>query len=123
MKKPGSKKSPGGKFRRTSQRLTILEYLDGNRDHPSAEDIYRAVSKKHHSMSFATVYNTLKQFSDKETVLETEKGYRIYCENPEEVLPSVVRSLDSMGCTKTIDVEAPSLEDVFFALTEKVVSQ
>jgi ABC-2 type transport system ATP-binding protein len=69
------------------------------------------------------IYNTLKQFSDKEKVLETEKGYRIYCENPEEVLPSVVRSLDSMGCTKTIDVEAPSLEDVFFALTEKVVSQ
>lgn len=59
MKKTGSKKSPGEGFRRTPQRLAILGYLDGNRDHPSAEDIYREISKKHHSMSFATVYNTL----------------------------------------------------------------
>jgi ABC-2 type transport system ATP-binding protein len=70
-----------------------------------------------------TVLNTLQQFSD-HTILETEKGYRIYCENPDEVLPHVVRALDSIGCTKTkIAAEAPSLEDVFFALTEKPVIQ
>ena len=70
------------------------------------------------------IYSTLKQFSDNERVLETEEGYRIYCENPEEVLPHVVRALDKIGCTKTkIHVEAPSLEDVFFALTEKRVVQ
>lgn len=28
------------------QRLAILNYLDGNTSHPSAEDIYNAVSKK-----------------------------------------------------------------------------
>jgi Fur family peroxide stress response transcriptional regulator len=47
------------RFKRTPQRLAILEYLEGNKSHPSAEDIYRVVSKKHQSMSFATVYNTL----------------------------------------------------------------
>ena len=47
------------RFKRTPQRLAILEYLEGNTSHPSAEDIYRVVSKKHQSMSFATVYNTL----------------------------------------------------------------
>ncbi len=46
-------------FKRTPQRLAILEYLDGNTSHPSAEEIYKAVSKKYRSMSFATVYNTL----------------------------------------------------------------
>jgi Fur family transcriptional regulator, peroxide stress response regulator len=46
-------------FKRTPQRLAILEHLDGNKSHPSAEDIYRAVAKKNPSMSFATVYNTL----------------------------------------------------------------
>ena len=46
-------------LKRTPQRLAILEYLDGNSSHPSAEEIYRAVSKKYRSMSFATVYNTL----------------------------------------------------------------
>ena len=46
-------------FKRTPQRLSIMEHLDGNTSHPSAEDIYRVVGKKNPSMSFATVYNTL----------------------------------------------------------------
>ncbi len=46
-------------FKRTPQRLAILEYLEGNTAHPSAETIYQAVAKKYRSMSFATVYNTL----------------------------------------------------------------
>ncbi len=54
-----NKKGMGGRFKRTPQRLAILDYLKGNTSHPSAEDIYRAVSKKYQSMSFATVYNTL----------------------------------------------------------------
>ncbi len=44
----------------TPQRLAIIEYLDGNKEHPTAEDIYKAVSKKYPSMSLATVYNTLE---------------------------------------------------------------
>lgn len=46
-------------FKRTPQRLAILDYLEGNKAHPSADQIYRAVSRKYRSMSFATVYNTL----------------------------------------------------------------
>jgi Fur family transcriptional regulator, peroxide stress response regulator len=46
-------------FKRTPQRLAIMEHLEGNKSHPSAEDIYRVVAKKNPSMSFATVYNTL----------------------------------------------------------------
>jgi Fur family transcriptional regulator, peroxide stress response regulator len=46
-------------FKRTPQRLAILDHLDGNKSHPSAEDIYRVVARKNPSMSFATVYNTL----------------------------------------------------------------
>jgi Fur family peroxide stress response transcriptional regulator len=46
-------------FKRTPQRLSILDHLDGNTSHPSADDIYRVVAKKNPTMSFATVYNTL----------------------------------------------------------------
>ncbi|MDA8100399.1 MAG: transcriptional repressor [Nitrospiraceae bacterium] len=46
-------------FKRTPQRLAILDHLQGNTSHPSAEEIYRVVVKKNPSMSFATVYNTL----------------------------------------------------------------
>jgi len=47
------------RFKRTPQRLAILAYLEGNTSHPSAEDIFRSVSLKFQSMSFATVYNTI----------------------------------------------------------------
>jgi ABC-2 type transport system ATP-binding protein len=68
------------------------------------------------------IFDALKEFSDQEKVLETETGYRIYCENPQEVLPQVVRALDRTGCTNhRIDIDTPSLEDVFFALTENQV--
>jgi Fur family transcriptional regulator, peroxide stress response regulator len=54
----------------TPQRLAILEYLDGNEKHPSAEEIYTDVSKKFPTMSLATVYNTLEALRRKGKVQE-----------------------------------------------------
>ncbi|MBI4653463.1 MAG: transcriptional repressor [Nitrospirae bacterium] len=57
-------------FKLTPQRLAILNYFNGNKEHPSADDIYRAVSKSFPTMSFATVYNTLEALRNKGNVLE-----------------------------------------------------
>ncbi len=54
----------------TPQRLAILEFLEGNKEHPSAAAIYEAVGVKFPTMSFATVYNTLRILRDKEKLLE-----------------------------------------------------
>ncbi len=54
----------------TPQRLAIMDYLDGNTQHPSAADVFEAVSKKFPTMSFATVYNTLRTLRDKGHLLE-----------------------------------------------------
>ena len=54
----------------TPQRLAILEYLDGNKNHPSAENIYEAVRRKFPMMSFATVYKTLETLKQKGDLLE-----------------------------------------------------
>ncbi len=54
----------------TPQRLAILNYLEGNKCHPSAEDIYKAVTKHFPTMSFATVYNTLEALKNKGNVQE-----------------------------------------------------
>ncbi len=68
--KNSQKKSLGAGLKKTPQRLAILDYLDGNTSHPSAEEIYRAVSEKYHSMSFATVYNTLNTLAHSGAVRE-----------------------------------------------------
>lgn len=48
------------KIKWTPQRLAVLKFLDGNKNHPSAEDIYTALSKDSPTMSLATVYNVLE---------------------------------------------------------------
>jgi ABC-2 type transport system ATP-binding protein len=70
------------------------------------------------------VANLLSKFSEKMKVLETETGYRVFTENAEEATPKIVRSLDQIGC-KVIRIETakPSLEDVFFKLTERKVRE
>ena len=48
----------------TPQRQTILRLLNGNRTHPSAEDIYHEIIKEYPGISFATVYNTLSKLAE-----------------------------------------------------------
>lgn len=43
----------------TPQRLAIIRFLEENRIHPSAEDIYKEIKVDYPSLSLATVYNTL----------------------------------------------------------------
>lgn len=54
----------------TPQRLAILRYLEGNKEHPSADDVYRAISKQFPMMSFATVYNTLEALKRRGQIME-----------------------------------------------------
>jgi Fur family peroxide stress response transcriptional regulator len=44
--------------------------LNGNKTHPSAEDIYKAVQKQFPTMSFATVYNTMEALKHKGNIRE-----------------------------------------------------
>lgn len=54
----------------TPQRLAILDYLRDNLEHPSAEDIYKAILERFPTMSFATVYNTLETLREKGAIQE-----------------------------------------------------
>ncbi len=54
----------------TPQRLAILNFLEGNVTHPSADEIYKAVIKRFPTMSFATVYNTLEALKTIDNVKE-----------------------------------------------------
>jgi Fur family transcriptional regulator, peroxide stress response regulator len=44
----------------TPQRIAILEFLEGNKSHPSAKDIYESLKNKFPSLSLATIYNTVE---------------------------------------------------------------
>lgn len=57
-------------IRLTPQRIAILKFLEGNTDHPTAEDIYRGIKGSYPTLSFATVYNTLQTLTERGEVLE-----------------------------------------------------
>lgn len=57
-------------FKITPQRIAILEFLEGNTAHPTAEEIFKAVKKKYPAISFATIYNTLKYLRQRSDIAE-----------------------------------------------------
>ncbi|MHA6532942.1 peroxide-responsive transcriptional repressor PerR [Paenibacillus sp. BAC0078] len=58
----------------TPQRHAILTYLMEAMNHPTADDIYRALEPQFPSMSVATVYNNLKMFMEAGMVRELTYG-------------------------------------------------
>lgn len=87
----------------TPQRIAILEYLDKNYEHPSAEDIYLKVRKKYPMMSFATVYNTLQALADKGKIneLNIDPARRRY-----DLDTGYHHHLICSGCKKIVDIHA-----------------
>ena len=51
------------------QRIAIMDYLMNHPIHPSADDIYTALSPTMPTLSKTTVYNTLKLFSEQGAAL------------------------------------------------------
>jgi len=70
----------GDNIKVTSPRLEIMNYLDRNRTHPSADRIYSDLKKKNPSLSRTTVYNTLDMLKAQNviqvlTITESEHRY------------------------------------------------
>lgn len=87
----------------TPQRIAILDYLEGNLSHPSAEDVYRAVLGKFPTMSFATVYNTLETLKERGMVAELtgDPGKKRFDPNPRRH-----HHLICTRCRRILDVHA-----------------
>ncbi|MEW5817217.1 MAG: transcriptional repressor [Spirochaetota bacterium] len=62
--KESSERLKQKKLKLTPQRLAILDYLEGNTSHPSAQGVYGVLKKKYPSLSLATVYNTLETLKE-----------------------------------------------------------
>ncbi len=54
----------GGALRDTPQRRHVYDLLLHKRDHPTATEVFMRAKKSMPSISLATVYNTLHQFTD-----------------------------------------------------------
>jgi ABC-2 type transport system ATP-binding protein len=65
------------------------------------------------------VESILRDFSDGQKVARLQTGYRIYARDGGHVLPEAVKALNQAGiAVNRTEVAKPTLEDVFFKLTE-----
>ncbi|WP_425284441.1 Fur family transcriptional regulator [Alkalicoccus daliensis] len=93
----------------TPQRHAILEFLFDCEQHPTADEIYKALEDKFPNMSVATVYNNLRVFKDAGLVRELTYGdsssrfdsntsdhYHVICDD----------------CGKIVDFHYPGLDEV-----------
>jgi len=101
-------------IRPTKQRIILAKLLfEKGRRHISAEDLYDEVKKDDRKISLATIYNTLKQFSNigliREIVVDQNKSlyctsneshYHLYIENEGKIVDIP---------TKNIDLNIPSM--------------
>ncbi|PKR76973.1 transcriptional repressor [Halalkalibacillus sediminis] len=93
----------------TPQRHAVLEYLMETMNHPTADDIYKALEGKFPNMSVATVYNNLRVFLDIGLVRELTYGdasSRFDCNTAEHY------HIICDSCGKIVDFHYPSLDEV-----------
>jgi Fur family peroxide stress response transcriptional regulator len=91
----------------TIQRRAVLEELSRRRDHPTAEGVYEAVSKRIPGLSRATVYRSL------ETLVELGLAARIaHPGSAARYDPKTWRHhhLVCERCGLVLDIESPELE-------------
>jgi Fur family transcriptional regulator, peroxide stress response regulator len=103
----------------TPQRLAILHYLDGNTEHPSAEDIYKTVSKKYPTMSLATVYNTLEALRQRGHLRELtiDPSKKRFDPNPKPHYHLIcVRCKNTVDIHRVIKIPVPQKESKGFKI-------
>ncbi|MCS7151233.1 MAG: transcriptional repressor, partial [Endomicrobia bacterium] len=61
----------------TIQRIKIYEYMLKHKTHPDVEHIYTALKREIPTISKTTIYNTLKEFTEKGLIIEIPTEYKL----------------------------------------------
>lgn len=93
----------------TPQRKAVLNFMIQSDEHPTADDIFKALSSEYPNMSVATVYNNLKLF--KETGLVKELTYGDASSRFDFVTDTHYHIICS-ECGKITDFHYPGLNEV-----------
>lgn len=95
-------------IRPSEQRIAVLQYLLENRTHPTADEIYVALTKDMPTLSKTTVYNVVKQLTDSGTVIALnidDKNVRY------DACTSNHAHFKCTSCNRLFDVESPEMNE------------
>lgn len=103
-------------YKLTPQRYEILKFLITTKTHPTVEEVYLEVRKKHPMIGLGTVYKTLEMLRDLQEIQEVgrgEGGVRYDGANPETHAHFIC-----LKCKKVSDVEGLPITDLFEMVEE-----
>lgn len=101
------------KYKMTSQRQVILRaFVESDRNHLSAEDVYESVKKTSPDIGLATVYRTLDLFTEMDLLkkLDFDEGCSRYELNDKEDEGHFHHHLICLGCGKVWECRDDLLE-------------
>lgn len=107
----------GNGYKITKPREWIVEYLDGNKNHPTALEIFDDIRKSDKSISFATVYNTLETLVKSNIVNEITIDSQSSRYDPD--ISSHVHFLCEK-CKKVIDIYSDKIKPILEDMPGKV---
>lgn len=101
-------------IRASSQRILMLEYLQKNNVHPTADKIFVDLSSKLPTISKATVYNNLKLFLNKGIIKEVnvdnnEVHYDMIMDNHAHFICNSCNKIEDLP-VKKIEVDISEIE-------------
>ena len=101
-------------IRPTKQRMILAKLLfEKGRRHITAEELYDEVKKDNRKISLATVYNTLKQFTNINLIREivVDQNRSLYCTNNESHYHLYIEDEGKIIDipTKNVDLNIPSI--------------
>jgi Fur family peroxide stress response transcriptional regulator len=111
-----TKEPDSGRQRLTPQREAVLRVIQERDDHPTASDIFAAARRRLPSLSYATVYNSLKYLREEGLVREIAFGdsasrYDRELERHDHAICRV--------CGKLVDFELPETAQLLRAAARK----
>jgi len=101
-------------FKVTPQRLSICEFILSSKEHPTVDQVYQVVKRKHPTLSLATVYQTLHLLTESGMLQELgfSDGISRYEPNNSPHINIVCKS-----CGKIQDYESESVRKFLSQIT------
>ncbi len=106
-------------FRATPQRLAICEFVLSTKEHPTVDQVYQVVQKKHPTLSLATVYQTLHLLTEIGMLQELGFGDGISRYDPNNS-PHI--NIVCKNCGKIQDYESESVRRFLSAIAMELKS-
>lgn len=97
-------------IRPSVQRMAVMRYIISHRTHPSAEEIFAALSPEMPSLSRTTVYNTLRALTDAGLVRQVEAATPDGMSHYDNGLLDDHSHFVCSRCGTIIDLDSPAIE-------------